>query len=86
MRRWLFRLLFPRHDAAKDLEQLRREYERKCSTLRRSPLDESVWVSKFTALERDYAALEKVVAELREENWNMNWQIMNSINVSKFKS
>ena len=71
MRRLLFRLLFPKHDAAKPLEELRREYERKCSTLQRSPLDESAWVRKFVALDADYRALEKEAAELKVANWTL---------------
>jgi hypothetical protein len=71
MKNWLFRLLFPKHDAAKPLEDLRREYERKCSTLQRSPLDESVWVRKFTALDADYAELVKECQDLRAENQRM---------------
>jgi hypothetical protein len=68
MKKWLFRILFPNYDAAKPLEDLRREYGRKFRTLQRSPLDENEWVSKFVALDRDYTALEKEVAELRVEN------------------
>ena len=55
-------------DAAKALEDLRREYARKCSTLRRSPLDESVWVRKFAELDADYAKLVKEYQALRVEN------------------
>ena len=71
MKRWLFRLLFPKHDAAKGLDDLRREYERKFSTLKRSPLDESVWVRKFATLDADYEKLEKEVDELRVENFGL---------------
>jgi len=81
MRSWLFRLLFPKHDAAKPLEDLRREYERKCSTLQRSPLDESAWVRKFVALDADYRALEKEVAELRVHNWALTRQLEALLNL-----
>jgi hypothetical protein len=76
MRSWLFHKLFPRQRAllmyaAKIAAEgeLGREYRKKFATLQRSPLDESQWVSKFVALDRDYTALEKEVAELRVENW-----------------
>ena len=81
MRSWLFRLLFPKHDAAKPLEDLRREYERKCSTLQRSPLDESAWVRKFVALDADYRALEKEAAELRVENWSLKMQLRKLLSI-----
>jgi len=68
MRTWLFRLLFPKHDAAKALDDLRREYARKFATMQRSPLDESKWVSSFVALDGDYKALEKEMSELRVRN------------------
>ena len=38
------------------------------STLQRSPLDESVWVRKFSALDGDYKALEKEASDLRIRN------------------
>jgi hypothetical protein len=75
MKRWLFRLLFPKHDAAKPLDKLRREYERKMSTLQRSPLDESMWVRKFVALDGDYKALEKEVSELRVRNMYLSMRV-----------
>jgi len=68
MRSWLFRLLFPKHDAAKSLEELKLEYKRKFSTWQRSPLDESVWVRKFVALDADYAELVKDLQDARERN------------------
>jgi len=81
----LFRLLYPKHDAAKDLEAVRLEYQRKCSTLQRSPLDESVWMRKFVtldadyqALDADYQALEKEVVELRMQNLVL-WRQINAL-------
>jgi erythromycin esterase-like protein len=68
MRAWLFRLLSPKHDAAQPLAELRREYERKWSTLQRSPLDESVWARKFAVLDADYANLVKDTQDVRDEN------------------
>jgi cell division protein FtsB len=70
----LFRLLFPKQYTALRYAQNRlavieSEFQRKFSSFQRSPLDESQWVSKFVALDRDYMALEKEVAELRVENW-----------------
>jgi hypothetical protein len=72
---WLFRLLFPKHDAAKGLEELRREYERKFSTWQRSPLDESKWVARFVALDADYKALENDNVELRVKNMYLTMRI-----------
>jgi hypothetical protein len=65
----LFRLLFPKqHAALADRAELERAWRVRFSTLQRSPLDESRWVSKFVALDGDYKALEQEVSELRVEN------------------
>jgi hypothetical protein len=78
MKSWLFRWLFPWERCAM-LSQAREEmalkYEQKFRTLQRSPLDESVWVRKFAALDSDYAALEKEIGELRVENWSLKLQL-----------
>lgn len=72
---WLFRWLFPKqramimHAAKSRAEQdLKHLYEKKFRSLQRSPLDESVWVRKFTTLDADYAKLEKEATDTRIEN------------------
>jgi hypothetical protein len=80
MKSWIFRLLFPnvhailKHHEA-HVESLTRYYQKALSSLQRSPLDESQWVSKFVALDRDYMALEKEVTELRVENIGLKWRV-----------
>ena len=83
MRDWLFRLLWPKQravmfDAARRFAEteLRREYRRKLfSATRQTPLDESVWIRKFTELDADYAELVKEVQDLRVENMSLKRQL-----------
>lgn len=72
----LFRLLFPRKYTALQYAQNRlavieSEFQRKFSSFQRSPLDESVWVRKFAALDSDYTALEKEMNMLRVDNFGL---------------
>jgi hypothetical protein len=82
MNSWLFRLMFPRQralmwDAARQnaKQELGALYEKKFSTLQRSPIDESKWVARFVALDEDYEALEKETAEARIENAYLKMQL-----------
>jgi hypothetical protein len=76
----LFRLLFPKQYAdlqyaENRLASLRSEFIRKFSSFQRSPLDESVWVRKFAALDADYAALDKEAGALRADNLRLKLQL-----------
>jgi predicted nuclease with TOPRIM domain len=69
-------LLFPKHDYAKDIVDLRREYEQKMrSAWKTSALDDSVWVRKFAELDSDYERLVKDVQSLRDENAMLREQL-----------
>jgi hypothetical protein len=75
MKDLIFRLLFPKQrammfEAARRFAyvELGRDYRRKLMSLQRSPLDESVWVRKFVALDSDYAALVCDMVILRDRN------------------
>jgi hypothetical protein len=68
MKKWLFRILFPQLRRCETVRGSTARVWAKFRTLQRPPLDENEWVSKFVALDRDYTALEKEVAELRVEN------------------
>lgn len=80
MKNWMFRYLFPEQYrrmryAETRLSVIEREFARKFSTFQRSPLDESAWVSRFTALDADYQALEKEMTELRVTNIALRHQL-----------
>ena len=80
MRDWLFRMMFPDQYrrmlyAENRLNALKSEFFRKFASFQRSPLDESQWVSRFTALDADYKALEQEMTELRVANITLRRQL-----------